>query len=274
MDSDPERLLARIQEATGRLAVTAAALTDAQAREPSRLPGWSRGHVLTHIARNADGLGNLLVWARTGVETPQYPSVQAREDGIEAGARRPAAELAADVTRSATGFAEEAARVPADRLGRAGPRPERPGPPGLVHAVPAADRGGDPPRRPGRGIRAPGLARGVRRRRAGAGHRAARRPGRRPRLPARSWPTPGSASGSGPRRPGPGTSRRCPARAGGCLPGSPAGTTARPCRPATARTRPPAGAACPLSCRSGVERRRPFRVAGGPGRTCSMNGET
>jgi maleylpyruvate isomerase len=113
VDSDPDRLLARIQEATGRLAVTAAALTDAQAREPSRLPGWSRGHVLTHIARNADGLGNLLIWARTGVETPQYPSVQAREDGIEAGAHRPAAELAADVTRSATGFAEEAARVPA-----------------------------------------------------------------------------------------------------------------------------------------------------------------
>jgi maleylpyruvate isomerase len=113
MDSDPDRLLERIQEATGRLVTTAAALTDAQAREPSRLPGWSRGHVLTHIARNADGLGNLLIWARTGVETPQYPSLQAREDGIEAGALRPAAELAADVTRSATGFAEEAARVPA-----------------------------------------------------------------------------------------------------------------------------------------------------------------
>ncbi len=74
MDSDPGRLLARIQAATGRLAVTAGTLTDAQTREPSLLPGWSRGHVLTHIARNADGLGNLLVWARTGVETPQYPS--------------------------------------------------------------------------------------------------------------------------------------------------------------------------------------------------------
>jgi maleylpyruvate isomerase len=113
VDSDPGRLLARIQVATGRLAVTAGALTDAQAREPSLLPGWSRGHVLTHLARNADGLANLLVWARTGVETPQYPSRQAREDGIEAGAHRPAAELAADVERSAAGFAEEAARVPA-----------------------------------------------------------------------------------------------------------------------------------------------------------------
>ena len=113
MDSDPGRLLARIQEATGRLAVTAGALTDGQAREASLLPGWSRGHVLTHIARNADGLGNLLVWARTGIETPQYPSRQAREDGIEAGAHRPAAELSADVAQSATEFADEVARVPA-----------------------------------------------------------------------------------------------------------------------------------------------------------------
>jgi maleylpyruvate isomerase len=113
VDSDPGRLLARIQAATGRLAVTAGTLTDAQAREPSLLPGWTRGHVLTHIARNADGLGNLLVWARTGVETPQYPSRQAREDGIEAGAHRPAAELAADVRQSAAEFAGQVARVPA-----------------------------------------------------------------------------------------------------------------------------------------------------------------
>jgi hypothetical protein len=27
---------------------------------------------------NADGLRNLLVWARTGVETPMYPSIEQR----------------------------------------------------------------------------------------------------------------------------------------------------------------------------------------------------
>ena len=46
---------------------------------PSLLPGWSRGHVLTHLARNADGAVNLLTWARTGVETPQYVSQEQRE---------------------------------------------------------------------------------------------------------------------------------------------------------------------------------------------------
>jgi maleylpyruvate isomerase len=112
VDSDTGRLRARIDAATGRLAAAAAGLTDAQAREPSRLPGWSRGHVLTHLARNADGLRNLLIWARTGVETPQYPSWEAREAGIEAGAGRRAAVLAGDVEQSAAAFAAEAATLP------------------------------------------------------------------------------------------------------------------------------------------------------------------
>jgi maleylpyruvate isomerase len=113
VDSDPARLVERIDEATRRLAATAAGLTDGRAREPSLLPGWSRGHVLTHIARNAEGLRNLLTWARTGVVTPQYPSWEAREAGIAAGAGRPAAVLAQDVELSAAAFTAEAARVPA-----------------------------------------------------------------------------------------------------------------------------------------------------------------
>jgi maleylpyruvate isomerase len=113
VDGDPGRLLDRIEQATGRLDAEAAGLTDGQAREPSLLPGWSRGHVLTHLARNADGLRNLLIWARTGVRTPQYPSVAARNAAIDAGAARPAADLAEDVARSAAAFAAEAAGLPA-----------------------------------------------------------------------------------------------------------------------------------------------------------------
>jgi maleylpyruvate isomerase len=106
--------LDRLAAATGRLLVTATALSDAQAREPSLLPGWSRGHTLTHIARNADGLGNLLRWARTGSETPMYASAESRSADIEAGAGRPAADLAADVRESAAAFAAEAAGMPED----------------------------------------------------------------------------------------------------------------------------------------------------------------
>ena len=106
--ADPVVLRARVDESTGRLLAGAAAITDAQARELSLLPGWSRGHLLTHLARNADGLRNLLTWARTGVMTPQYPSAAAREEDIEAGAGRSAAELHADVVESAAALAAEA----------------------------------------------------------------------------------------------------------------------------------------------------------------------
>jgi len=114
VDSDPASLRGQIDAATSRLTATADGLSDGQAREPSRLPDWSRGHVLTHLARNADGLRNLLIWARTGVPTPQYPSQDARNAGIAAGAARTAGELADDVRESAAAFASEAAGVPAE----------------------------------------------------------------------------------------------------------------------------------------------------------------
>src|SRR5215470_6503891 len=106
--------LDRLAAATGRLLATATALSDAQAREPSLLPGWTRGHVLSHIARNADGMVNLLSWARTGTETPMYASAESRSADIEAGAGRPAADLTADVRESAARFAAEAAAMPGD----------------------------------------------------------------------------------------------------------------------------------------------------------------
>jgi maleylpyruvate isomerase len=112
VDSDPASLRGQIDTSTGRLTATADGLTDGQAREPSGLPGWSRGHVLTHLARNADGLRNLLIGARTGVPAAQYPSQEARDAAIAAGAGRPAAELADDVRRSAAAFAHEAAGLP------------------------------------------------------------------------------------------------------------------------------------------------------------------
>jgi maleylpyruvate isomerase len=114
MDAELGQWRADVADATERLLATAATLTDARVREPSLLPGWTRGHVLTHIARNADGLGNLLRWARTGTPASMYASAQARADDIEAGAGRPAAELAGDVRASAAAFAAQAATMPDD----------------------------------------------------------------------------------------------------------------------------------------------------------------
>jgi len=84
-----------------KLAESLAALTDNQARGPSLLPGWSIGHVLTHIARNADSHTRMLRAAIAGEVTTQYDGGHgARTAGIEAGAGRPASELVADITTS------------------------------------------------------------------------------------------------------------------------------------------------------------------------------
>lgn len=76
-------------------------ITDTECREPSMLPNWSRGHVLTHLARNADSHAHLLVGAGAGEIADQYPGgVQARSQAIEDGSGRPAAELVGDVRAS------------------------------------------------------------------------------------------------------------------------------------------------------------------------------
>ncbi|MEV7091613.1 maleylpyruvate isomerase family mycothiol-dependent enzyme [Amycolatopsis sp. NPDC051045] len=93
-------------------------LGEPELRAPSALPGWSRAHVLAHVARNADGLHNLLTWADTGVETPMYPSADARERDIEAGAQHAAADLLADFVASAGRFERYAAAMPDDAWAR------------------------------------------------------------------------------------------------------------------------------------------------------------
>ena len=50
------------------------ALPDDALALPSRLPGWTRAHVVAHVARNAEALGRLARWAATGVETPMGSS--------------------------------------------------------------------------------------------------------------------------------------------------------------------------------------------------------
>ncbi|TDB89335.1 maleylpyruvate isomerase family mycothiol-dependent enzyme [Actinomadura sp. KC216] len=97
-----------------RIVGTLSKLGDRDLRAPSALPGWSRGHVATHIARNADSLWNLLEWARTGVEIPQYPSLDARNADLEAGAGRGRDELIEDVRATQARFTEQARAMPED----------------------------------------------------------------------------------------------------------------------------------------------------------------
>jgi len=90
-----------LRDATAGLLDGLGGLTDDEARQPSLLPGWSVGHLLTHLARNADGVRGMLAAAERGRVVAMYPSAEARTADIEAGAGRPAAALVADVGRTA-----------------------------------------------------------------------------------------------------------------------------------------------------------------------------
>ncbi|MEV5320944.1 maleylpyruvate isomerase family mycothiol-dependent enzyme [Streptomyces sp. NPDC052687] len=104
---DHARDLVSVREATDRLLSAAAELDNADVTHPSRLPGWSRGHVLAHLARNADALVNVLEGR------PMYVSAEARDADIERDAPRPLDAQLADVRASAERFQETGA-APAD----------------------------------------------------------------------------------------------------------------------------------------------------------------
>jgi maleylpyruvate isomerase len=86
-------------------------LTDADLDQPCALPGWSRRQLLAHVASNAEAIGRLLTWARTGVETPMYASPAERNAAIESGATR--SDLRRWVAFSAAELAEKASAMPA-----------------------------------------------------------------------------------------------------------------------------------------------------------------
>jgi maleylpyruvate isomerase len=102
----PTELIDRWEKAEEHLATAMGRLVDEEFDEPSLLPGWTRRHVLAHVARNADAMVNLLTWARTGVETPAYPSDEARDQGIEETAKQTPQEMRADVLGGTLRFAE------------------------------------------------------------------------------------------------------------------------------------------------------------------------
>ncbi|WP_420804253.1 maleylpyruvate isomerase family mycothiol-dependent enzyme [Salsipaludibacter albus] len=87
----------QVQEAQHALMADLDGLADADLAAPSRCEGWTRGHVLSHVARNADALVNLCRWALTGDPTPMYPSQESRNADIAAGAERGIDEIVADL---------------------------------------------------------------------------------------------------------------------------------------------------------------------------------
>lgn len=81
-----------------RLCAAIGEITDPIARRPSLLPGWTVGHVLTHLARNAEAMVRRIEAATRGELIDQYAGgVAGRASEIEAGAGRSARDLVVDV---------------------------------------------------------------------------------------------------------------------------------------------------------------------------------
>jgi maleylpyruvate isomerase len=114
VDAAQLRLSDQIDDATQRLLGTARVIAGPDLRAPSLLPGWTRAHVLAHLARNADAMRNLLIGARSGEDRAAYPSAAAREADIEAGSRQKAKDLVADLASSAMALRTVARQLPGD----------------------------------------------------------------------------------------------------------------------------------------------------------------
>jgi maleylpyruvate isomerase len=98
----PEDAIGRVARSQERFDRAIAGLSDEDVRRASPLPGWTVGHVLTHVARNADSHTRRTEAAARNEMIDQYPGgYDGREAEIESGAYRRAEDLIDDVRVSA-----------------------------------------------------------------------------------------------------------------------------------------------------------------------------
>ncbi len=114
-----------LERETARLQQTAERLDDRAVAEPSGCAGWSRAHVLSHLARHAEALAGVLAAAEglraqafapgelTQGLRPVYRDEAERDTGIEAHAHDSAAELAAALTKATSALDRRLRALPA-----------------------------------------------------------------------------------------------------------------------------------------------------------------
>ncbi|WUC40051.1 maleylpyruvate isomerase N-terminal domain-containing protein [Streptomyces sp. NBC_00557] len=114
----------------------AAGLSHTGLRASSRLPGWTRGHVLAHVAHSVDAFVWLLRLARTGREPGPGADAAAPADALERDAALPVGRLAGRLRDSLDRFADQARTRPAPPGTAWSPRRPAGGiPPGTCCAV-------------------------------------------------------------------------------------------------------------------------------------------
>jgi len=116
----PGAVIDACKEAHGRLFESVDSLDDDAVRRPSRLPGWTRAHVISNLARNADSHTWLFEGATIGEVRQQYPTLEAREHFINAGAEQSADSLRADLHAACKRVEHAWATLPDDDWDREG----------------------------------------------------------------------------------------------------------------------------------------------------------
>lgn len=112
LDRDVAGAAAAHQRLLARLDDVARSGTAADPARASALPGWTVGHVLSHLARHAESVVRMLDGG------PQYDSAASRAAEIVAGASRPFETLVSDVRRTVWAL-EGRWAMPVDWAGRA-----------------------------------------------------------------------------------------------------------------------------------------------------------
>ncbi|WP_052709552.1 maleylpyruvate isomerase family mycothiol-dependent enzyme [Streptomyces sp. NRRL S-495] len=102
-------IIEEVTRSGARLTTVLDALTDTDVRAPSTIPGWTRGHIITHLTGSVDAYLWLLAVARTGAEPGPRPGAEALD-----GTDRRAAELATDLRTRLGRLAEATASMPAE----------------------------------------------------------------------------------------------------------------------------------------------------------------
>jgi len=92
--------IGRMQRESGMVMATVTSLDDDEIGKPTKCAGWTRAHVIAHLALDAEAMTNLATWAATGREHPDYASREERNADIEAAAGQSAAELAGALERA------------------------------------------------------------------------------------------------------------------------------------------------------------------------------
>ena len=116
----PDVEIAGIAAAHAALDRTVERLGQSDLARPSLLPDWTIGHVLAHIARNADSVVRRLQGSIEGRVVDQYAGgVAGRAAEIEESARLPLAELTAYIRSSSAQVERICAAMPDDAWVRA-----------------------------------------------------------------------------------------------------------------------------------------------------------